>query len=109
MELFDVMSLVGPRPEDPRYVKGYSRDQLEVLKVRPGITSPATILHLNEEQMLDVPDWEKRYRDRILPAKLQIELNYLSRRTNARDLLILAQTALTLFIRPNPVDANRGS
>jgi len=112
-QLFNVlkgdMSLVGPRPEDPRYVKGYSRDQLEILRVKPGITSPATILHRHEEQMLDGPDWEKSYRNQILPAKLEIELHYQSRRTFARDVLILAQTALMLFVRHKPVDAHRGS
>jgi lipopolysaccharide/colanic/teichoic acid biosynthesis glycosyltransferase len=100
-QLFNVlkgdMSLVGPRPEDPRYVKSYSQDQLQVLRVKPGITSPATVLHRHEEQMLTGPDWETRYRNEILPAKVQIELNYLSRRTLSQDLLILAQTALALF------------
>jgi lipopolysaccharide/colanic/teichoic acid biosynthesis glycosyltransferase len=91
------MSLVGPRPEDPRYVKSYSQDQLQVLRVKPGITSPATILHRHEERMLTGPDWETKYRNEILPAKVQIELNYLSRRTLSRDLLILAQTAVALF------------
>jgi lipopolysaccharide/colanic/teichoic acid biosynthesis glycosyltransferase len=100
-QLFNVlkgnMSLVGPRPEDPRYVRSYSQDQLQVLRVKPGITSPATVLHRHEEQMLTGPDWETRYRNEILPAKVQIELNYLSRRTLSRDLLILAQTAVALF------------
>ena len=100
-QLFNVlkgnMSLVGPRPEDPRYVKSYSQDQLQVLRVKPGLTSPATVLHRHEEQMLTGPDWETRYRNEILPAKVQIELNYLSRRTLSRDLLILAQTAVALF------------
>jgi lipopolysaccharide/colanic/teichoic acid biosynthesis glycosyltransferase len=100
-QLFNVlkgnMSLVGPRPEDPRYVSSYSQDQLQVLRVKPGITSPATVLHRHEERMLTGPDWETRYRNEILPAKVQIELSYLSRRTLSRDLLILAQTAVALF------------
>jgi lipopolysaccharide/colanic/teichoic acid biosynthesis glycosyltransferase len=100
-QLFNVlkgnMSLVGPRPEDPRYVKSYSQDQLQVLRVKPGITSPATVLHRHEEQMLAGPDWETTYRNEILPAKVQIELNYLSRRTLSQDLRILAQTAVALF------------
>jgi lipopolysaccharide/colanic/teichoic acid biosynthesis glycosyltransferase len=100
-QLFNVltgsMSLVGPRPEDPRYVKSYSQDQLRVLRVRPGITSPATILHRHEERILTGPDWETRYRNEILPEKVQMELNYLSRRTLSQDLLILVQTAVALF------------
>jgi lipopolysaccharide/colanic/teichoic acid biosynthesis glycosyltransferase len=94
------MSLVGPRPEDPRYVESYSQEQLRVLRVKPGITSPATVLHRHEEQMLTGPDWEARYRNEILPVKVQIELNYLSRRTLSQDLVILAQTAVALFRDP---------
>jgi lipopolysaccharide/colanic/teichoic acid biosynthesis glycosyltransferase len=102
------MSLVGPRPEDPRYVKSYSREQLQVLRVKPGITSPATVLHRHEEQMLTGPDWEETYRNQVLPAKLQIELNYLSHRTLPKDLLILAQTAFVLFGKPRHLDLHRG-
>jgi lipopolysaccharide/colanic/teichoic acid biosynthesis glycosyltransferase len=94
------MSLVGPRPEDPWYVKSYSQEQLEVLRVKPGITSPATLLHRHEEQMLAGQDWEESYRNVILPEKLRIELNYLSHRTFARDLLILTKTGLALITRP---------
>ena len=103
------MSLVGPRPEDPGYVKSYSVEQLQVLRVKPGITSPATVLHRHEEQMLTGADWEETYRREILPAKLQIELNYLAGRTFSKDLLILAQTASALFAKPKHLDANRGS
>ncbi len=104
------MSLVGPRPEDPLYVKSYSAEQLQVLRVKPGITSPATILHRHEEQMLTGPDWEDTYVTEILPAKLQIELDYLSVRTLSTDVRILAQTASALFTRPTRhVSANRGS
>ena len=102
------MSLVGPRPEDPRFVESYSRQQLQVLRVKPGITSPATVLHRHEEHMLTGPDWEQTYRNEILPAKLQIELNYLSGRTLPKDLLILARTAFALFGKPRRLDANRG-
>jgi lipopolysaccharide/colanic/teichoic acid biosynthesis glycosyltransferase len=94
------MSLVGPRPEDPGYVRLYSAHQRRVLEVKPGLTSPATVLHRDEESMLIGQDWEQRYRTEILPEKLRIELNYLSRRTLGGDLRILAQTAAALFRRP---------
>ena len=94
------MSLVGPRPEDPGYVRLYSADQRRVLEVKPGITSPATVLHRDEESMLTGEDWERKYRTEILPEKLRIELEYLSRRTVGGDLRILAQTAAALFRRP---------
>jgi lipopolysaccharide/colanic/teichoic acid biosynthesis glycosyltransferase len=103
------MSLVGPRPEDPGYVRSYSPEQREVLRVKPGITSPATVLHRHEEQMLIGSDWEEKYRTEILPAKLRIELDYLSRRTLSQDLLILAQTVSALFTKPPRPVAGRGS
>lgn len=94
------MSLVGPRPEDPRYVASYSPDQLQVLCVKPGITSPATVLHRHEEELLTGPDWEETYLTKILPAKLRIELDYFSRRTLFTDLRILAETVLAMFTKP---------
>ena len=102
------MSLVGPRPEDPDYVKSYSREQRQVLRVKPGITSPATVLHRHEEQMLTGPDWEETYRNEILPAKLQIELDYLVRPDVSSDLLILAQTASALFAKPKTSRCEQG-
>ena len=102
------MSFIGPRPEDPRYVELYSTDQRRVLEVRPGITGAATLLHRHEERLLTGPDWEAMYRDEILPAKLQIELDYLSRRTLPKDLWILVQTVLALFRPSRQLDAHRG-
>jgi lipopolysaccharide/colanic/teichoic acid biosynthesis glycosyltransferase len=95
------MSLVGPRPEDPDYVKLYSPEQRRVLSVRPGITSPATLKYRLEEQMLTGPGWEETYRTEILPNKLRIELEYLSSRTLSSDMLILAKTASSLFTKPS--------
>ena len=103
------MSLVGPRPEDPEYVKLYSPDQRRVLSVRPGITSPATLQYRFEEQMLTGPEWEETYRTEILPEKLRIELEYLSSRTLSQDMLILARTASKLFTKPSQVGGKRGS
>jgi len=93
------MSLVGPRPEDPALVKAYAPQHLEVLNVKPGITSPASIMNRYEEDLLTDADWEETYRRVILPAKLSVELEYLRRRTLADDLRILAQTVTALFRR----------
>src|SRR5689334_11640455 len=57
------MSLVGPRPEDPRYVALYTPEQRQVLRVRPGITSPASIIYRHEELMLSVHDLENVYQN----------------------------------------------
>jgi lipopolysaccharide/colanic/teichoic acid biosynthesis glycosyltransferase len=91
------MSLVGPRPEDPRYVALYTPAQRQVLAVRPGITSAASLAYRHEEQLLTGPDWETVYREEVLPAKLAIDLDYLARRTLASDLRLILQTIAAIF------------
>ena len=95
MRLLEVsLSLLGPITLSP---------------VLAGRTSAATVLHRHQEQMLTGPDWEETYRKEIRPAKLEIELDYLSRRTLSKDVLILAQTASALFTKPVRLGAHRGS
>jgi lipopolysaccharide/colanic/teichoic acid biosynthesis glycosyltransferase len=100
-QLFNVirgdMALVGPRPEDPRYLRYYTKEQREVLSVRPGITSPASIRFRSEEEILSGEDWERTYVGEVLPAKLALELRYLERRSLWADLLLLAQTVMAIF------------
>jgi lipopolysaccharide/colanic/teichoic acid biosynthesis glycosyltransferase len=91
------MSLVGPRPEDPRYVAMYTPEQQRVLAVRPGITSPASLYYRNEEELLGGSGWEKKYVERVMPHKLQMELDYLDKQTLWSDLGILLDTGLALF------------
>jgi lipopolysaccharide/colanic/teichoic acid biosynthesis glycosyltransferase len=86
------MSLVGPRPEDPRYVARYTVDQRQLLTVRPGITSSASLDGWDESERLGGADWERRYCEEILPVKLAMELDYLRRGTLRDDLAILART-----------------
>lgn len=101
-QLFNVlqgdMSLVGPRPEDPRYVALYTPEQLRVLSVRPGITSPASVHFRNEQQLLTGDRWEENYVHHVLPAKLRIDLDYVRGATLRRDVQVLWQT-LWLFWR----------
>lgn len=86
------MSLVGPRPEDPRYVARYTPEQRRVLRVRPGLTSPASLRFFREESMLTGEDWETAYLQRILPAKLSEDLEYLDHRSARSDLTILVRS-----------------
>jgi lipopolysaccharide/colanic/teichoic acid biosynthesis glycosyltransferase len=86
------MSLVGPRPEDPRYVALYTPEQRQVLSVRPGITSAASLAYRNEEQLLTGPNWETVYREEVMPAKLAIDLEYLSQRTLQTDIQLILRT-----------------
>jgi FlaA1/EpsC-like NDP-sugar epimerase/lipopolysaccharide/colanic/teichoic acid biosynthesis glycosyltransferase len=87
------MGLVGPRPEDPRYVAHYTAEQREVLEARPGVTGPAQIAFRNEpERLRHAVDPEAVYLREIMPAKLALDLEYLRQRTVWSDLGILFST-----------------
>jgi lipopolysaccharide/colanic/teichoic acid biosynthesis glycosyltransferase len=86
------MSLVGPRPEDPRYVALYTPEQRRILSTRPGMTSAASLAYRHEEELLSGPDWERVYREEVMPAKLAIDLEYLSRRSVWSDLVLILRT-----------------
>lgn len=99
-QLWDVlrgaMSLVGPRPELPRYVELYPADLRErVLAVRPGITDPASLAFSHEAELLAAAaDPEREYREVVMPAKLRLSADYAARASLATDLkLILATLA----------------
>ena len=100
-QLFNVlkgdMSLVGPRPEDPRYVADYTPEQRRVLSARPGITSWASIQYRYEEEMLDVTTVDDVYRQVILPQKLALDLQYLERQSLQLDVRILFRTLFALL------------
>jgi lipopolysaccharide/colanic/teichoic acid biosynthesis glycosyltransferase len=100
-QLFNILSgdmqLVGARPEVEPYVQMF-RPQYEVLlQDRPGITDPATLAHRREEQMFSGSRIERQYVDEILPAKLQLSLDYQQRRTFPSDLGILIRTVFGLI------------
>ncbi len=86
------MSLVGPRPEDPRYVALYTPEQREILNYRPGITSPASIKYRNESAALTGGDWERKYVEEIMPEKLAIDLAYFRRAGLRDDLRTIVRT-----------------
>ncbi len=102
-QLIDVlqgtMSLVGPRPEVPRYVAHYPPGLRErALSVRPGMTDPASLAHIDEAAWLaQAADPERAYIQQILPAKLQHAVDYAERATVATDLAVLWQTLRTLL------------
>ena len=93
------MSLVGPRPEVPRYVAHYPaalRDR--VLALRPGITDPASLAYLDEARMLaQAADPEREYIEVILPAKLQHAADYSARANLGTDIGVLVRTAWRLL------------
>jgi lipopolysaccharide/colanic/teichoic acid biosynthesis glycosyltransferase len=86
------MSLVGARPEDPRYIVYYTNEFAKILHFRPGITSPASVYYRDEESLLNGPQWHERYVNDILPRKLNLDLDYLLKRSFGGDLKIILQT-----------------
>ncbi|HEV8229085.1 MAG TPA: sugar transferase [Candidatus Limnocylindria bacterium] len=93
------MSLVGPRPEDPRFVARYTPEQRAVLSVRPGITGPAQLAYRDEARLLPADATEDAYARDVLPAKLAIDLAYVRRPSLWRDLAVLARTIAGLVRR----------
>lgn len=87
------MSLVGPRPEVRKYVELYTPEQRRVLRVRPGITDPASIRYRNENELLaQADDPEKCYRETIMPDKLRLNLEYIDNRSFTGDIGIIFRT-----------------
>lgn len=87
------MSLVGPRPEVPRFVRLDDELQRAVLVARPGLTDPASIIFRNEGALLAAAaDPELYYRERILPRKLRISRAYLDSRSSRSDVGVIQKT-----------------
>lgn len=92
------MSLVGPRPEVPRYVNMYSEEQRKVLLVRPGITDLASIRYKDENDLLgNVEDPEQFYINTIMPDKLKLNLEYIEKSNIFLDLFIILKTIAKCF------------
>ena len=87
------MSLVGPRPEVPKYVALYTEEQREILKVRAGITDYASIEFSNENDILaNEADPEKAYIEKIMPRKIELNKKYLSEISVMTDIKIILLT-----------------
>jgi lipopolysaccharide/colanic/teichoic acid biosynthesis glycosyltransferase len=95
--LIGEMSLVGPRPESPKYVEMYTVEQRRVLNVPPGITSAASLKYRHEEQLLTGPNWEEVYCREVMPAKLDIDLAYLEKRTLLSDFSLVLSTVKSML------------
>lgn len=95
------MSLVGPRPEVPRYVEFYPPELRErVLSVRPGITDPVSLAYADESELLArAADPEREYVEVLLPRKLQAAAAYAERATLWTDLGVLLRSVGVLLGR----------
>ncbi|NKI95082.1 sugar transferase [Rhizobacter sp. SG703] len=104
-QLIDVlagsMSLVGPRPEVPRYVALYPPAlRAKVLSLRPGITDAASLAYRNESEVLAASDDpERAYAEVILPAKLRLAADYADRASLAYDMRLILLTIKTLLLQ----------
>lgn len=87
------MAFVGPRPDVPGYYDQLQGADREVLKLKPGITSPAAIKYRNEEQLLAQQENPLHYNDTVIfPDKVRMNIEYLKYRSFLLDLKILWQT-----------------
>jgi lipopolysaccharide/colanic/teichoic acid biosynthesis glycosyltransferase len=103
-QLFNVlvgdMSIVGPRPEVPKFVAFYPERWDEVLSVRPGIVGPSQFRFRNESHLYpeDCQDVEAYYTQHILPAKLALDADYVARNSLAGDLFDLVRCFLAVVV-----------
>jgi lipopolysaccharide/colanic/teichoic acid biosynthesis glycosyltransferase len=93
------MSLVGPRPDVPEIVENYTIEMRQIFKIRPGITSVAT-LHLRDEEgiLADVDEPDTFYEDILVPLKVKLAMEHVYRNSFAFDLKILCQTVWMLSL-----------
>jgi lipopolysaccharide/colanic/teichoic acid biosynthesis glycosyltransferase len=86
------MSIVGPRPEVPKYVKLYTDEQKKVLRVRPGLTDYASLEYFKESELLaQSDDPERTYINEIMPAKLALNQRYITEKSLSTDLKLISR------------------
>ncbi|MCY3744074.1 MAG: sugar transferase [Candidatus Poribacteria bacterium] len=94
------MSLIGPRPEAPDYVKHYTEIQKQVLQVKPGMTGPSQLANRDEEEKLKgQQDAEHYYITELMPKKLALDLHYVATQSIASDIGWLLKTLWVVIVR----------
>jgi lipopolysaccharide/colanic/teichoic acid biosynthesis glycosyltransferase len=98
-ELFNVlrgdMSFVGPRPDVPGYADRLEGEDRKILQLRPGVTGPATLKYIDEEEILSGVSDPQKYNDEVIfPDKVRINLNYLENFSFTGDLKIIFYTLI---------------
>lgn len=94
------MSLVGPRPEVPKFVALYTEKERAILTVRPGLTDWSSIKFHNEGEIIEasgIADADEAYARLIRPEKLRLQLNYVYEHNLFLDLRIIFCTIFTIF------------
>ena len=103
-QLYDVlrgkMSVVGPRPEDPRIVREHYRpEDMETLNVLPGLASPGSIYNYTHgDDILAQGDAEEMYAHKLLPIKLALEIVYVREGSFLYDLAIILRTIVVILL-----------
>lgn len=94
------MSIVGPRPEVQKFVDMYTEEEMEILKLRPGITDWSSIKFHNEPEIIEesgIKDADEAYAKLIRPEKLKLQLKYVRERNMWVDIKIIISTILTII------------
>jgi lipopolysaccharide/colanic/teichoic acid biosynthesis glycosyltransferase len=92
------MSIVGPRPEVKDFVDLYTEEQRLILRVRPGITDEASLAYFHENELLAKSENPQHtYIHEVMPAKLKLNLKYISNPTLCQDLVIIWKTFAKIF------------
>lgn len=87
------MSFVGPRPDVPGYADRLEGEERLILKLRPGITGPASLKYAHEEDLLATVEDPQRYNDEVIfPDKVRINLDYYYHHTFIGDIKLIFQT-----------------
>ena len=87
------MSLVGPRPDVEGYADKLEGNDRKILELRPGITGPASLKYINEEEILAKVNNPKQYNDEVIfPDKVKINLDYYYKRSFWGDIRIILHT-----------------
>lgn len=91
------MSLVGPRPEVPRYVELYDKYQEQILLVRPGITDYASIEFRNENELLGISsNPEITYINEVMPTKIDLNMKYIEKISLYEDIKLIFATLIAI-------------
>ncbi len=92
------MSIVGTRPEVPRYVAAYTPEMLATLLLPAGVTSKASIEYKDEERLLsEGSDVDRIYVEQVLPAKMKYNLAYMMEYSLGKDLRLMLQTVVAVW------------
>ena len=96
------MSFVGPRPDVPGYADQLKGEDRDILKLKPGITGPASLKYRNEEELLAAVENPQEYNDTVIyPNKIRINLYYLNHYSFIKDIEMIFCTVLGMKMKYN--------